>query len=247
MTEEEHQWLDAAHGQAIAHFDQAMVDFDIRSPRLSLSADGSTVAVWAQGNARNRISIFHLDATARKVTPQAEGLGNGGSMVGAALSPDGKLIVVGGFFTGSLFVYETATRRRIATHRWRIHRPSGRSRSLRTVWIWRRRMPKGMIQDLGRCHKLTSESKAHPNVEGPCRGNHQGRLLEHGQSACQRESGWDRPTLELSEPSRSGPGGCRRAPPPRYSSQADHRHGGRQPRDHLGCRLGPTTAKPRRR
>ena len=110
------QWLDAANGQAIAHFDQAMVDFDIRSPRLSLSADGSTVAVWAQGNARNRISIFHLDATARKVTPQAEGLGNGGSMVGAALSPDGKLIVVGGFFTGSLFVYETATRRRIATH-----------------------------------------------------------------------------------------------------------------------------------
>jgi WD40 repeat protein len=109
-------WFDAANGQELAHIDQALREFDIRDPRLSLSADGLTLAVWRQGNEGNRIAIFRLDPAAKRVTPSAEALENRGSMSTAALSPDGRLVALGARFTGSISVYDTATRRMVATH-----------------------------------------------------------------------------------------------------------------------------------
>ena len=159
-------WFDAANGHAIAHFDQAISEFDIRVPRVSLSADGLTLAVWAQGNVRNLISIFHLDATTKRVTPAAETLDNRSTAATAALSPDGKLIVVGVAFTGSLFVYETATCRLIAT------RGSAHASPVSAIAFSRNGLDlatadaEGIIKTWGDVRKLTSNSEAHRTLKG---------------------------------------------------------------------------------
>jgi WD40 repeat protein len=160
------QWFDATNGQSIAHFDQAIADFHIRRPRLSLSADGLTLAVWAQGNIGNQISIFRLDATTKKVSPVAEALDNRGSLGSAALSPDGKLIAVGLVFTGGLLVYETASRQLIAAL------SSAHASPVRAIAFSRNGLDlatadaEGIIKTWGDARKLTSNSEAQRTLKG---------------------------------------------------------------------------------
>jgi WD40 repeat protein/serine/threonine protein kinase/tetratricopeptide (TPR) repeat protein len=159
-------WFDAATGQALAHFDQALANKDSNRMQLSLSADGLTLAVGAQGPVGNLISIFHLDQTTKKVTPPAEPLNFGGSMSTAALSPDGKLIAVGSHFTGSVSVYETATAQQIAAlgsaHTSAISAIafSANGLDLATADV------EGIIKTWGNARKLTSTSEAQRTLKG---------------------------------------------------------------------------------
>jgi WD40 repeat protein/tetratricopeptide (TPR) repeat protein len=83
---------------------------------LALSADGLTLAA-VHGNAGSQISIFHLDATKRKVSPPVGGAFSAPATTSAAaLSPDGRRIALGPAFSGQLYIYDTSTGSQIAQH-----------------------------------------------------------------------------------------------------------------------------------
>lgn len=106
------RWCAAAGGQVIGSLNQ---EFN-RGLSLALSADGLTLAVVGHGTLGNQFSIFQLDPATQKVTPLAKDAGSTGTLSSAALSPDGRLIVVGRKLSGTAAVYDTATGRPLAEH-----------------------------------------------------------------------------------------------------------------------------------
>jgi WD40 repeat protein len=107
------RWVNAGGGEVLASYDANLN----RVESLALSADGLTLAVVGHGTSGNLISVFRLDAAAKKVTPLAKDIGRGGTLSGSALTPDGGRIAVGyGVSSGTLSVFDTATGRLIAQH-----------------------------------------------------------------------------------------------------------------------------------
>ena len=105
IVEDKIRWCATASGQVIASLDQK---FDFGTS-LVLSADGLTLAVVGHGDIGEQFSIFRLDATAKTVTPLAKDAGAIGSLRAAALSPDGRLVAVGAWMSGSLGVFDAGT------------------------------------------------------------------------------------------------------------------------------------------
>jgi eukaryotic-like serine/threonine-protein kinase len=113
IVDDKIRWLSATNGEVIASFEQ---DFD-RVGSLALSADGLTLAVVGHGHQiGHQFSTFRLNATAKKVTPLAQGVSTGGTMYAGALSPDGRRMVAGGRLSAGLLIFDTATGRSIAMH-----------------------------------------------------------------------------------------------------------------------------------
>src|SRR5262249_29566249 len=104
------RWLNAVSGEVIASVKQQFNNLYT----LALSADGLTLAVVGHGTTAQHCSIFRLDVTGKKVTPLAKDFGPGGTLLAAALSPDGQRIAVGAKLSASMYVFDTATGRSIA-------------------------------------------------------------------------------------------------------------------------------------
>jgi eukaryotic-like serine/threonine-protein kinase len=112
IVDDKIRWLSAA-GEVIAAENPGFNG--VKS--LALSADGLTLAAVGHGSSSKQFSIFHLDATKRKVTPPANGAFSAPfTLNAAALSPDGRRIAVSTVVTGRLYIYDTATGRQIAQH-----------------------------------------------------------------------------------------------------------------------------------
>jgi WD40 repeat protein len=94
------RWCNASSGQVVVSVDQK-VD---RIESIALSADGLTLAVVGHGPVGQQVSIFRLDATAKKVTPMAKDVGLGGTLKASALSLDGQRIAVGAKLSGWLSI-----------------------------------------------------------------------------------------------------------------------------------------------
>jgi WD40 repeat protein len=112
LVDDRIRWLSAQSGAVIASVDEKFN----RIESLALSADGLTLAVVGHDNMGSRFSVFCLDATANKVSPLAKFDGYGGTLLASALTPDGRRMAVGAKLSGSLFVYDPATARTIASH-----------------------------------------------------------------------------------------------------------------------------------
>jgi WD40 repeat protein len=105
------RWANAVSGEVIATYDANLN----RIESLAMSPDGLTLAVVGHGASGNLISIFRLDAAAKKVTALAQDISHGGTLSGSALTPDGGRIAVGyGVSSGTLSIFDTATGRLVA-------------------------------------------------------------------------------------------------------------------------------------
>ena len=112
IVDDKIRWLSASSGEMIA---SVAHKFD-NVYSVALSGDGLTLAVVGHGGMGQYISIFRLDATAKKVTSLAKDFGAGGTLNAAALSPEGTRIAVCAKLSGSMLVYDTATGRELAQH-----------------------------------------------------------------------------------------------------------------------------------
>ena len=107
------QWFSTVSGTLIRSLSEKFN----RVGSLALSPDGLTLAVVGLGSTGAMFSTFHLDTTANTVTPLAKEVKfSGGTLEAAALSPDGRLIAIGAKLSGSMYVSDCATGRRIAQH-----------------------------------------------------------------------------------------------------------------------------------
>jgi WD40 repeat protein len=109
---DEIRWCNASTGEVIASVARS---FEV-GRSLTLSADGLTLALVGQRTYGREFSSFRLDATTRKVTPQASNVDGGETLGTAALSPDGQRIAIGWMLYGVVSVFDTATGRPIAKH-----------------------------------------------------------------------------------------------------------------------------------
>jgi WD40 repeat protein len=167
------RWLSAVSGEVIATVNQQYDHIE----SLALSADGLTLAV-VHGNLVQAISIFRLDATARRVTPLAQGFGIRTALHDAALTPDGQRIAVGaGALGGNVLVSDTATGREIA--RLAAHAPriaamafSGDGAMLATADA------EGTVKIWADAERLNSKSTALWTLKG-----HQGTITSVGFSS----------------------------------------------------------------
>jgi WD40 repeat protein/tetratricopeptide (TPR) repeat protein len=174
IVDDKIRWLSAAMGEVIASVNQRFQ----RVESLALTADGLTLAVVGHGYRGHQVSIFRLDAKSKKVTPLAKDFGLGGTLNTSALTPDGQRIAVSAKLNGSLYVFDTATGRTIASHG-SAHASaiaamafSGDGAKLATADA------EGTIKIWADAQKLTSKSAALLTLKG-----HQGAITSLGFSS----------------------------------------------------------------
>jgi WD40 repeat protein/tetratricopeptide (TPR) repeat protein len=170
------RWLSAKSGEVIASANQR---YD-RIESLALSADGLTLAVVDRGHESPsyQISIFRLDATAKRVTPLAQGFYYAGTLHAAALTPDGGRVALGAGRLGRLDVFDTALGREIAING-HAHAPpiaamafSGDGAKLATADA------EGTVKIWADVQRLNSKSTALRTLKG-----HQGAITSVGFSS----------------------------------------------------------------